>query len=1747
MGDDTEFEDRWADVPAETPEDDETAQKKLELLKLASVPAPPIAKPGVELPPPPLNEPARALDLPPQTFMQKLMSSVAPRNLPGAPTIPLPPVSSPMNPPEVEPSASVDPPASEAEELSRLLSKDAPLPSEFQSGDVGPSRDVKISKGETKKFRGFTPDVDRAIVRAAKQYGVDPDLLRGFVAIESNGDPNSNRDKKTQYKGLMQIGRAEWSKFGQGDIYNADDNIAAGARLLRDNAERFKRTMGRDPSPREQYLMHQQGLGFYTKGTMTNIGGNLPASAKGDPNNWTREGFENFWGRKLESLMAQAKGAQVTGNVPPEGISAFFNPEPTATQKTELTGGLANTPIAAAQTAMLMHGTPIEQIKQIAEKVNKATVAGAIKNQSGINPTGVRPIRGQRPVEGQLPQAGSVTHTRPDMMPIPGMPQSISVNPAMMQSPSVLSTAAQYQDMQPKPIVPPAPAPSFMDKVKAALSSLTTPAGPDVRDQGLKALRETLAAPGESTMDFIKRVSKFDQEITPALVSGVEQVPTALVGGMVAPLAAGAGMLLDSPTLKQFGGQTAQDTEDTRHAILKMNNLDPETMTPNQKMIESVGQNLSPSGVKTGFNYAVQKVAETFLAPTADALGQKFPIPSLIPEAHAASVFGKPPVIVNTPGGPVVMNDASLSGMVYGGVLTMGFGLGLSQSTRAARWIRENPVPSWMPGSTEANSWMRGVTDPRRDVPGAPGTKAASIPEDLLKGGTVDRTQAMLDIADRQHRYDNGLKVGIDPIAADVVYQKYRIQTGSGADNLIHGAIQDGRLETDDFTFHVPNSMGKIKEFAQTNPGFMTYLKAWMIYDQLRDNHNTRANLPMGSARFQHYPTRYTDAAGQVWDLQGTRDLIRQAHIDFPEYRQVYRDYAANLAETRRFVSDGGNAVENMQALDDHTISRPSHPIFSTAQNSKKLLDRVLNDDNPLRIAEDNMRTALAKQMKYDAEAHYIGAAAHDAFTPRSSNWVSTRGSVAKEHGAVLRRRYDGQTYYYTADPLLVSLMNSGDVPMTGMGKFFSGAKSVFQSTTTGVYAPHFAPTGGIRAMEQGFTTYPRGVRTEGGWTVRAAGPLSTAFAIPAQIIPRVMGSMAPTLRWFEDRVSHTPLGQMIDPRYHNIISRTFEHAYNNSFYKRMKDAGAYNGATLEQARDTHNAIMQAKIDGSNPDVAPMMDYLARASRHWQRFIQPLNEGLRAVQEAPNFAWAYKAGKGGRPTIEKNGFRREMSDAELAMRMRDYTGDPSTKGFIWTKDLGGNPELLRYSGPGQNRAAAYKAVGQAAHAARIVTPWSGVLFQSPASTLAAMRDNPIRANMAFTVSHVMPAMVAYLWNMNQGQEYVDYMMNGRSDGNSLNNIYIAAPGKKPWEGHEIPHYQEGILARQMTLAFMQQYYGRNATTMGEDVTKALKGLAKGAIIPPQPSPLTMFLANKGIVMPEGFGGEAYARRANPYIDLGGGDSTTELTARAFAPSIADMVLAAHEGFSSAPAWKDVPDVIPPSVKAGFAQVGKRVAQRTSVLRDIIGYNPRVAGSTAIAEEMYEKQHVIDDLFKRYRMFDKKNGAISTKGASVGGMALASKFLPQLPPSVDNKMPNPGMPQTVRNPIYKAFMGEMEKSFSSDSPDKGGQGYKSMWSNYGIYTQAIKKMRTVNEGNSAEWVKRQEAQPRLMAFLEKNGVNPRDYRSVSDFYTARRNEVAQKILYTIKATEARFDKLPPIRAKLGPDKHFKIEDLDPNQE
>ena len=142
---------------------------------------------------------------------------------------------------------------------------------------------------------------DEAIRATAKPAGMDPAHWKGIAELESDLNPSSNVNKKTQYKGLFQVNQEEMQKAGGGNIYEAHANAAAAAAAAQRNIAIFKRHFGRDPDAGEIYLMHQQGAGFYTKGTMTNIGGNLPPSLRGrDPKTITHAEFEAGWRADVE-------------------------------------------------------------------------------------------------------------------------------------------------------------------------------------------------------------------------------------------------------------------------------------------------------------------------------------------------------------------------------------------------------------------------------------------------------------------------------------------------------------------------------------------------------------------------------------------------------------------------------------------------------------------------------------------------------------------------------------------------------------------------------------------------------------------------------------------------------------------------------------------------------------------------------------------------------------------------------------------------------------------------------------------------------------------------------------------------------------------------------------------------------------------------------------------------------------------------------------------------------------------------------------------------------------------------------------------------------------------------------------------------------------------------------------------------------------------------------------------------------
>lgn len=97
-----------------------------------------------------------------------------------------------------------------------------------------------------------------AIEREAKVNGLDPDVLKTVASIESNGKINAV-SPSGKHKGVFQLSDDVFGQYGKGDVFNLDDNVAAGAKSLAASALKFKEAIGRDPSATELYLAHQQG------------------------------------------------------------------------------------------------------------------------------------------------------------------------------------------------------------------------------------------------------------------------------------------------------------------------------------------------------------------------------------------------------------------------------------------------------------------------------------------------------------------------------------------------------------------------------------------------------------------------------------------------------------------------------------------------------------------------------------------------------------------------------------------------------------------------------------------------------------------------------------------------------------------------------------------------------------------------------------------------------------------------------------------------------------------------------------------------------------------------------------------------------------------------------------------------------------------------------------------------------------------------------------------------------------------------------------------------------------------------------------------------------------------------------------------------------------------------------------------------------------------------------------------------
>ncbi len=534
---------------------------------------------------------------------------------------------------------------------------------------------------------------------------------------------------------------------------------------------------------------------------------------------------------------------------------------------------------------------------------------------------------------------------------------------------------------------------------------------------------------------------------------------------------------------------------------------------------------------------------------------------------------------------------------------------------------------------------------------------------------------------------------------------------------------------------------------------------------------------------------------------------------------------------------------------------------------------------------------------------------------------------------------------------------------------------------------------------------------------------------------------------------------------------------------------------------------------------------------------------LNATHNATQFAFIQ--GNRGRTTLRG---RPQAELTRLAMEARDLTGNPQTSGRYYTptgrpiKFDTRNSDIGQRIGAGAART--FLAVNEAG---RKAVPWYNMTQQGIRRFGVAFMNNPAEFSARALMWYIMPPalgyyLAAYMGKDPNGVSYLDHMMHRRDEYRQSMFQYIPIPGRPAEDGIEFPWFQEGVLPKRMIEATLNHLWGDNAHTYGEDFKAALLSALDVAVLPPMNPILSAASEAFGNAAPQNFGalipglgkytgigGESFQRRDDPFDVNKAMPATIEATVRALAPSIADIF---GSGFAAASHTEtDAMD----KIKNFFKAAGRKMTERTPILRDIADIHTPITGNSRFTSDMFRRERSIEQLDTFFKTFGTTGETqigrakpLSKSGFNIAQQATGNQ---SLPPSI------PGLAQPEpTNPLYKMFAKELYDKTKHDSVNTGGVGFRSIWDEYRNASKAIRTMRNIDAGNMVTWQRQVQARPDLIQMLKIRGIDANNPYAVRNFYERRRQDVARVINDEITKLETSFS------SRLG--YPIKIEDLDP---
>jgi hypothetical protein len=158
-------------------------------------------------------------------------------------------------------------------------------------------------------------EIAQVISTAAQRHGVSPQALTMIAGLESGFNPNAQNPNSTA-GGLFQFLDKTAAQYGLQNKADPEQSADAAARLLRDNQASLRRSLGREPTPAELYLAHQQGATGAARllqnpdARAVDVVGERAVTLNGGDPNMTAGQFANMWMQKAAGAGQPAQGQQ---------------------------------------------------------------------------------------------------------------------------------------------------------------------------------------------------------------------------------------------------------------------------------------------------------------------------------------------------------------------------------------------------------------------------------------------------------------------------------------------------------------------------------------------------------------------------------------------------------------------------------------------------------------------------------------------------------------------------------------------------------------------------------------------------------------------------------------------------------------------------------------------------------------------------------------------------------------------------------------------------------------------------------------------------------------------------------------------------------------------------------------------------------------------------------------------------------------------------------------------------------------------------------------------------------------------------------------------------------------------------------------------------------------------------------------------------------------------------------------------